>query len=257
MLKHSVLFPIFIAINGLALLAIFAGQSFIWLLISSALTLVIITIGTFDIRLGYFTSTYYKGESLNNKVVSLTFDDGPSANTSEILLLLEKFNIQATFFCIGQQVLKYPELTKEIVSKGHLIGNHTFTHTPQFGFMSSKQVAQELHACDRTLQEVVGQVPCFFRPPYGVTNPSIASAVKVTKHHVIGWSNRSLDTVIQEDLKIYKRVVRRLRSGDIVLFHDTSTRTVEVIKRLLPFLIENGYKCITIDKLLNLKAYED
>ncbi|NQD69204.1 polysaccharide deacetylase family protein [Sphingobacterium shayense] len=257
MLKHSVLFPLFITLNSFTLLAVFAGQSYVWLLLSSMVTLAIVTLGTFDIRLGYFMPIYFKGKDTRDKFISLSFDDGPSDHTSEILFLLDKYNAKATFFCVGKQVKIYPEIAKKIVRNGHTIGNHTFTHTPQFGFMDRRQVERELRDCDRTFLEVVGRVPRLFRPPYGVTNPSIAKTVKVTKHHVIGWSNRSLDTVIKQDAKIYKRVVRRLRSGDIILFHDTSARTVEVIRRLLPFLVENGYVCVTIDKLLNLQAYED
>ncbi|MGO1244070.1 MAG: polysaccharide deacetylase family protein [Sphingobacterium sp.] len=257
MLKHVTLLPVYIAANGLALLAVFAGESYGWLLLSVLITLTIITIGSFDIRLGYFTDTYFKGKESQNKLIALSFDDGPSSYTPEILLLLEKFNARATFFCIGKQVHKYPQLSKEIIRQGHTIGNHTFSHLPHFGFMNARQVEQELRDCDRALLEVIGQRPCLFRPPYGVTNPSIARAVKATKHHVIGWSNRSLDTVITQDAKIYKRVVKKLRAGDIVLFHDTSVHTVEVVKRLLPTLKERGYTCVTIDKLLNLKAYED
>lgn len=257
MLKHSFFFPILLAANGVAILNLFFGGSYIWLCLTLCLTLLILTLGAFDIRLGYFISTYCRGRDLPNKCVALSFDDGPTQQTSEILQLLEQHNARATFFCIGEQVVSHPQICQEIIQRGHTIGNHTLTHSSQFGFLNEKRVEQEICDCDRTIHRVIGKMPRFFRPPFGVTNPSIANAVKGTGHHVIGWSNRSLDTVIKQETKIFNRVIRKLRSGDIILFHDTSKRTVGVIKDLLPYLTAQGYQCVTIDKLLNLKPYED
>jgi hypothetical protein len=90
-----------------------------------------------------------------------------------------------------------------------------------------------------------------------VTNPPVAKAVQQTKHQVIGWSIRSLDTVLSNEDKIYERVVRRLQPGDIVLFHDTSSKSLRVLARVLTYMKERDWHSVTADELLNLHAYEE
>ena len=91
-----------------------------------------------------------------------------------------------------------------------------------------------------------------FRPPFGVTNPNIAKAIKKTKHHVIGWSVRSLDTKIKDPKKILKRITKNLKKGDVILLHDTQERTVVVLEQLLLFLQEKQLAAITVDKLFTI-----
>lgn len=214
------------------------------------------TWGVFDIRLGYFTATFYKKKNGREKLLALTFDDGPTAFTADIVQLLEEYNSKATFFCIGKQMAQYPELTRMLLTKGHQIGNHTYTHGTNFGFLHTAQVLEEITSCNTILKDCTDTQTNIFRPPFGVTNPSVARAVQLSGLAVIGWSNRSLDTVIKDENRIYRRVVRKLRSGGIVLFHDTSQRTVNVLRRLLPYLKAEGYRCVSVDDLLNLHSYE-
>ncbi|WP_093366565.1 polysaccharide deacetylase family protein [Sphingobacterium wenxiniae] len=257
MLRHRWISYFFIAINFIALLLfLFFHYSIWWFVLTVGLGLGITAWGAFDIRLGYFTDTFYRRKHSRGKVIALTFDDGPTHYTEQILDLLQRYQASATFFCIGKQVEKFPELAKRLVHEGHTIGNHTFSHSPWMGFYKADKVLVELQEADSVIEAVTGKRVKFFRPPYGVTNPSIAKAVKLTRHQVIGWSNRSLDTIIMDEDKLYNRVVRKLRSGDIVLFHDTSQRTVKVLERLLPYLQEEGYGLVTVDDLLTLHAYE-
>lgn len=256
MLKHSILKPWFViaTIIGFAC-GFFYG---LWCVFFTVVFLVfaIISWGAFDIRLGYFTPTIYRKANSADKVLALTFDDGPTAFTAEILDLLEQYDCKATFFCIGQQVQKYPELTKQLLAKGHQVGNHTHTHGKNFGFLNTTQVLAEMEKCNAVLKDCTGKQTQLFRPPFGVTNPSVAKAVKILNPFVIGWSNRSLDTVIKDEERIYHRVVRKLQAGDIILFHDTSIRTVNVLKRFLPYLKTKGYHCVSVDDLLNLHSDE-
>jgi peptidoglycan/xylan/chitin deacetylase (PgdA/CDA1 family) len=97
----------------------------------------------------------------------------------------------------------------------------------------------------------------FFRPPFGVTNPMIAKAVSKTKHHVIGWNIRSLDTVYENENIIFERVKNKIKPGGIILLHDTSQKSVNVLERLLLFLKTENYSIVSVDKLLNLSAYEN
>ena len=257
MLKHAILYPLFLVVGFVSLLIGIFGGSFAWFFVVLLLAVGMTVWGAFDIRLGYFTDTFFHKKYNAQGLIALSFDDGPSPYTAEVLQLLNAYQFKATFFCIGKQVLAYPDMAKQIIDEGHTIGNHTYSHRRNFGFLKEKEVVAELERCNSIIQQTVGKKPKFFRPPFGVTNPSVAKAVQYTKHQVIGWSNRSLDAVTLEEDKIYKRVCKRLKSGDIILFHDTSQRTVNVLKRLLPHLQKQGYISVSVDDLLNLHGYED
>ena len=127
------------------------------------------------------------------KKISLTFDDGPGIYTLEILDLLKKYNVKATFFCIGKNIEMYPEIIKQIIDEGHLIGNHSYGHSPFFDFYNAKKIIEEIQKTDTLLEKLTSKKINFFRPPYGVTTPSIRRAIKITGHKVIGWNIRSLD----------------------------------------------------------------
>ncbi|WDF68487.1 polysaccharide deacetylase family protein [Sphingobacterium oryzagri] len=212
--------------------------------------------GAFDIRLGYFTPTYVKQKNSTEKLLALTFDDGPTPFTADIMALLDQYDSKATFFCIGKQMERYPELTRQLLANGHQIGNHTYSHSTNFGFLSTDEVVAEIEKCNAVLAKCTQTQTSLFRPPFGVTNPSVARAVKQLKPLVIGWSNRSLDTVITDEDRIFRRVVRKLQAGDIILFHDTSARTVNVLRKFLPYLKAEGYRCVSVDDLLNLHNHE-
>lgn len=213
--------------------------------------------GSSDIKLGYFVKTYCHNPVIKDKKIAISFDDGPHPMTEKVLDLLQKYNVKAIFFCIGSQIEKHPDIFLRIIREGHLVGNHTFTHSKNFGFFSTENVIEEIKKTDEIIQRVSGKKVLFFRPPFGVTNPKISKAISITKHKVIGWNIRSLDTVIQDEEKISKRIKNRLTPGGIILLHDTSIKTVNVLEQLLLFLQLENYSIISIDTLLNLKAYED
>lgn len=256
MLKHRVLYPLFVAAGLITLLVSIFGGSFWGFFLTLVLATGITAWGAFDIRMGYFTPTFFRQKGGPKRVVALTFDDGPSAYTAEILSLLKMYQCKATFFCIGKQVAVYPNLVQQMVEDGHTVGNHSYAHSNGFGFLKARHVVTELERCDAIIQQTTGKKTRLFRPPFGVTNPSVARAVRESKHQVIGWSNRSLDTVTGDVDTIYRRVCRKLKSGDIILFHDTSERTVLVLKKLLPDLQKKSFVSVSVDDLLNLQAYE-
>ena len=257
MLRHKFLFPLFAVSCGAAF--IYGIASGIWwaFIITVSLALVVTAWGAFDIRLGYFIATKFRKKNPQQKSIALTFDDGPSLYTAEILDLLLRYQAKATFFCIGKQVEQHPDIFKRIKNEGHSIGNHTYAHLQRFGFLSTDEVVAEIKKCDAVIAQSLGSTPILFRPPFGVTNPSVAKAVELLNKQVIGWSNRSLDTIIADGDRIYKRVMSKLQSGDIILLHDTSQRTVYALSKLLMDLKAGGYACISVDDLLNLQLYED
>lgn len=207
------------------------------------------TWGAFDIRLGYFLPVFYRKKT-NKKIIAITFDDGPTEFTPKVLDILEKHNAKATFFCIGKQIEKHPDICIRIHSEGHQIGNHSYSHSNSFGFFSAEKIKTELQKTDSLIEKITGKKNHYFRPPFGVTNPHIARAVKALNHKVIGWNIRSLDTVIEDKNKILNRITHKIQPGSIILLHDTSEKTLWVLEQLLLTLQRENYKTITIEKLL-------
>ena len=199
--------------------------------------------GVFDIRLGYFIPTLYHLKDSQKRQVVLTFDDGPTELTPLFLDLLNRYEAKAIFFCIGRQIAQYPQIVQRIKDEGHLIGNHTYSHIPQNCFASTAVMTQEIQQTDALLAQLGVETP-YFRPPYGVTNPHIASAVRRTGKRVIGWDIRSLDTVIKDETRLWSRVVSKLNQGNIILMHDTSERTLHVLEQLLKYLKANDYQVV-------------
>jgi peptidoglycan-N-acetylglucosamine deacetylase len=174
----------------------------------------------------------------------------------EVLELLKKYNAKATFFCIGKNIEKHPEILKKIILEGHLVGNHSYSHSKFFDFYHEDKVTDELRKTDKLLEKFTSKKINFFRPPYGVTTPSIRRALKVTGHKVIGWNIRSLDGGIKNQDLILSRIKKRVSPGGIVLLHDTAPHTVLVLEQFLQFLQQNNYEVVSVEELLNLNAYE-
>lgn len=212
----------------------------------------IVVWGSFDIQLGYFVNSITHKRT-RVKEVALTFDDGPTALTPQFLDLLQEHQIKATFFCIGKQIEQYPETFKRILAEGHTIGNHTYSHSQSTGFLSPSKMTDEIQKCDDVILSVGNTATTLYRPPFGVTNPSIAKAIKRTGKKSIGWNVRSLDTIIDDEKKIYKRIIRRMKPGSIILLHDTSKKTYRVLVDLLQFLKDKKYSTFTVDSIIKSK----
>lgn len=226
--------------------AYLAGLFGVWLLLAAA--------GSFTIRWNYHLEARHENPASAD--IALTFDDGPTEYTAAVLDLLKEFNRKATFFLIGRQVEKYPELAKRIIAEGHTIGNHTYSHRKTTGFLNAREMEAEIRECDRAIQAVTSRKVKFYRPPFGVTNPSVKKAVQETGHTVMGWSIRSLDTVIREEENILNRILRRLEPGKVILLHDTSPKSVNVLRQLLQEMEERSLGTVTLDQMFNLEAYE-
>jgi len=196
--------------------------------------------------LNYFIESFIHKRT-KIKEVALTFDDGPTEFTPKFLDILKEKNIKATFFCIGTQIEKYPEIFQRIINEGHAIGNHTYSHSNNTGFLSTSKMIEEILECDEVMLKTGNIKTHLYRPPFGVTNPNITKAIKKTQKRSIGWNVRSLDTVINDDKKIYKRITKNLKKGSIILMHDTSDKSYKVLVDLLLFLEREKYSTFTID----------
>jgi peptidoglycan/xylan/chitin deacetylase (PgdA/CDA1 family) len=227
---------------------------YVWLI---GVWLIITILGSTQIGLNYHFKSWNSNRTIRENQVAISFDDGPNPNfTPQVLSLLKRFNAKATFFCIGKNAESHPLLVKEIIDQGHTIGNHTYTHSNSFGFLSTEKVISELEKTNEIIYSLTRLKLRLYRPAFGITNPRIKKAMKHTGLISIGWSIRSLDTIIYSQKKILKRVTRRLKKGDIILLHDSSARTVAVLEHLLIFLQANNLQPVTVDKLLYIKPYE-
>ena len=258
MLNHkniSVLFASLLLL--LLLMSFFTTVRVGYFILTAMVWLGLTAYGAFDIRANYFIKAFSSNPIVASRQIALTFDDGPTEFTPKILDVLKQFEVKATFFCIGIQIEKYPDIFQRIVREGHIIGNHSYSHSNAIGFFSVERVLDEIQRNDRLIASHLSKKPQFYRPPFGVTNPKIAEALAQTKHAVIGWNNRSLDTVIKDEKTILNRIKSKINSGGIVLLHDTSFKTVHVLEQLLLLLHTEKYKVTPLDELLNLKAYEE
>lgn len=246
-MKHYSFIIFYLCLN----LFIYAFQGTIWVYIYCFILFSAVVVwGSFDITLGYFVNSILRKRT-KIKEVALTFDDGPTEFTPKFLDLLKENNIKATFFCIGKQIEKHPETFQRIIAEGHTIGNHTYSHSNNTGFLSTSKMISEIQKCDDVMLKTGNVKTNFYRPPFGVTNPDISKAVKKTHKKSIGWDVRSLDTVIQSEKKISDKVKKRLRKGSIILLHDTSEKTYKVLIELLLFLKEKKYSTFTVDSIIN------
>jgi len=227
---------------------------FVWVCVA---WFVISMYGSAYIGSGFHTKTYCSNRLETQKKIAVTFDDGPSPVTLQILDVLKEYNAKATFFCIGKNIEQHPEILKKTFDCGHLIGNHSYSHSPLIDFSNQAQFTVELEQTDALIEKVIGKKPRFFRPPYGVTTPSMGRALKRSKHRVIGWNIRSFDGRLKSESLIFNRIKSRISPGSIILLHDSGQHSVGVLERLLQALREKNYEVVSLEQLLNLKAYEN
>ena len=217
--------------------------------------LILLFYGSYYIGSNFYLRVLTKGDGIK-KEIAFSFDDGPAGEyTRAILEVLDKYRVPAAFFCIGKNIAGSPGLLRELHEGGHLIGNHSFSHSPWFDLFSSGKMLAELRQTDALIQEELGMRPRLFRPPYGVTNPSLASAVRQGQYLVVGWTIRSLDTVIAEEQKLFQKICRSIRPGAIILLHDRGKATLSVLPRVIEYARQEGYLICRLDKMLNLNPY--
>jgi peptidoglycan/xylan/chitin deacetylase (PgdA/CDA1 family) len=226
-----------------------------WILLPVLVFQIQIIIGSLKIHSNFYGKIYCEGNS-SEKEIAISFDDGPNAiYTPKVLHLLKEYNVTASFFVIGKNIEGNEDILKHIDEQGHIIGNHSYSHSFFIDFKMKNGFVEELNQTSDKVFETIGKRMNFFRPPYGVTTPHLVKAAKQLNYQVIGWNVRSLDTTNDDVNTIYKRVLGQLKPNSIVLFHDTSEKTITVLKQTLSFAKENGFKIVSIEKLLRLQAY--
>ncbi|WP_041565533.1 polysaccharide deacetylase family protein [Nostoc punctiforme] len=189
------------------------------------------------------------------KVIALTFDDGPwPESTAQVLDILKQNQIKGTFFVIGQNVKNYPGLLKREIAEGHVIGNHTWHHWYQF--LNPQAAAYEIdHTADQIYQ-VTGIKTNLFRPPGGIMHNGVADYAKNSKYAIILWSSDSVDYSRPAVPKLINNVFRRAKPGGIVLMHDgggNRSKTVQALPEIIANFRKQGYSFVTIPELLEMQ----
>jgi peptidoglycan/xylan/chitin deacetylase (PgdA/CDA1 family) len=188
--------------------------------------------------------------------ITLTFDDGPDPLVTPLVLdLLDAYQVKATFFCIGERVLRYRELAQEIVRRGHRIDNHSFVHRHTFSVLGPKQVEAELARAQDAIFDTVGRVPRFFRAPAGLRNVFLDPVLHKLDLRLASWTRRGFDTVRHDPGYVLARLTAGLAPGDLLLLHDGHAAkaaggqavSVAVLPRLLAACQSQQVYPVTLD----------
>jgi peptidoglycan/xylan/chitin deacetylase (PgdA/CDA1 family) len=165
--------------------------------------------------------TRLPNEAASQNTVAITIDDGPDPDiTPRVLALLDEHQAKATFFCIGDRVLRHPELAREIARRGHAIENHSQRHLHHFSLMGSRALAREIGQAQESIAAVIGVAPRFFRAPAGLRNPLLDRVLTRLGLRLASWTRRGFDTVNHDADVVLNKLTRRLGAGDILLLHD-------------------------------------
>ncbi len=201
-----------------------------------------------DIWFRFISSLVLKRGDKSRKYVFFTFDDGPHPiYTPQILDILEKNKVKATFFFLGKKAEEFPEIVRLAKEKGHTIGSHGYSHRPVW-FLSPSATIEEFKKADSIICSILGELPKYIRPPWGGFNLSMLRFLNNSERLFVLWSLDSRDWQKGTSLeKVIERVLNRIEPGDIILFHDgrwndISKKTVEALQILIEKLRERGYE---------------
>jgi peptidoglycan/xylan/chitin deacetylase (PgdA/CDA1 family) len=186
----------------------------------------------------------------NQKVVALTFDDGPTKNVNQILPLLDKYNAKATFFLIGDEIEKHPEEAKKIVDAGHQIGNHTYSHN-RMVFKTPSYIKEEIQKTDQLIQKAGYKGEVDFRPPNGKKLVGLPYYLNKHNRDTITW-NIEPDSYYTNASDKVNYVTKNIKPGSIILMHpmyDDTGNELQAIEGVLQALSNGGYTFVTVNKL--------
>ena len=230
-----------------------------WLVLGLLLSayIVILVIGVAILKFNFFVKATCRGETATRHV-ALTFDDGPDpAATPKLLETLNRHGIKAGFFPIGSKVKDYSEIIKQIDQQGHILGNHTFRHAWWTNFMMGGALEREIGMAQGAIEAAIGKVPVYFRPPMGLTNPHLKRGLRKHGLSVIGWDVRSYDTGASSE-KVMKRVLKKIRNGSIILFHDVGkepSHLVSQIETLIREIKSHKYTFSGLEDITGIEPY--
>ena len=207
---------------------------------------------------GQWYGRTFIGLPRGSRQIALTYDDGPNdPHTPRLLEVLAKYGVHATFFLIGSYVQQRPEIVREIVAAGHVVGNHTFTH-PLLTFKSETEIRRELSECRAALQDAVGEHSSLFRPPFGGRRPAVFGVARKLGLEPVMWNVTGYDWSAPPAAVIEGKVAKQIRGSDVILLHDGGhkqmgadrAQTVIATDRLIARYKTEGYEFVTIPQMM-------
>ncbi len=200
----------------------------------------------------------FTGLASGSRQLALTYDDGPNdPHTLRLLEILAKHNVHATFFLIGRYVQQQPQIVRELVQAGHVVGNHTFTH-PLLIFKSEAEIRQELTQCRDALQDAISKPSNLFRPPFGGRRPATLRVPRQLGLEPVMWNVTGYDWNAPPAAAIERKVAKQIRGGDVILLHDGGhkqmgadrSQTVIATDHLIARYKSDGYEFVTIPQMM-------
>ena len=189
------------------------------------------------------------------KAVSLTFDaTWGNESTQQLIDILGKYNVSATFFVVGEWVDKYPESVLALHQAGHEVMNHSNDHA-HFSSLSAEEIVSNVTACNDKLEALTGVRPTLFRAPYGEYDDNVIAALNAMGMYTIQWDVDSLDWKDLSAGDIYARVTGKVGDGSIVLFHNAALHTPEALADIIEFLLQEGYDIVPVSQLILTENY--
>ncbi len=215
---------------------------------------IFVTVMSFTVGISAERSTLpVSAKADTSKRIALTFDDGPHKKyTEEILDILDKYNVKATFFVVGVCAEKYPEIIAREIASGHEIGNHTYSHI-HLRNTSESVLAGEIDKTEQLLFENNGYSTTLFRPPEGVCNDTVRAVTKDMNYSLVLWTVDTKDWVPVSCDSIVNTVLKNVDGGEIILMHDYvvgKSNTPDALRIIIPALLEKGYSFVTVSELL-------
>lgn len=191
--------------------------------------------------------------------IALTIDDGPEPDvTPQVLDILDRFEVKASFFCIGEKVLQHPQLCREILRRGHAIENHSMRHPVNFSLLGVAGLTAEVEMAQQAIKRTTGEGALFFRAPAGLRNPFLDQVLERSGLQLVSWSVRGFDTVFADTDRITSRLLGKLKAGAILLLHDGNSKRdanqqaviLEVLPRLLEAARQKQMKFVRLRQVL-------
>ncbi|ANE48853.1 hypothetical protein SY83_10565 [Paenibacillus swuensis] len=194
------------------------------------------------------------------KFVALTFDDGPDGKyTSAVMDILDEYKVKGTFFVVGQQAIKFPEVIQRMKNEGHSIGNHTFSHV-NMPKQSIEEMKEQITKTDEAIKDATGETPTLFRAPYGSANAQVKETVSQMSKTLVPWSVDTRDWAGTSVAGMMGHLKKEISPGGIVLMHSFGGKngdlnnTLQALPLIIEYLQNNGYTLVTTEVLLAAKG---
>lgn len=188
-------------------------------------------------------------ECQTKKCIAITFDDGPSAYTANVLDILNKYDGKATFFLIGKNIEKRPQAVKQIARQGSEIGSHTWSH-PALPALSPDSIDQQIIKTNKLIKSVANVDARLLRPPYGAVDQTVSRMAIKNSMSIVLWSVDTRDWAEKDSSVIYNRVVANSTRGSIVILHDVHKPSIDALEKIIKKLTREGYKLVTVSDIL-------